>query len=56
MALETGLWKGHELVIGAKGLVSEGVAEQNQRGVCHFGTQLMDAENWSDLRDKGLWP
>ena len=31
-------------------------SEQNQRGAYDFWVQLMDAEGWGDLREKGLWP
>ena len=31
-------------------------SEQNQRGAYHFWQQLMEAESWDDLREKGMWP
>ena len=30
-------------------------SEQNQRGAYHFWLQLMQSQNWDDLREKGLW-
>ena len=30
-------------------------SEQNQRGAYDFWVQLMQAESWDDLREKGLW-
>ncbi len=31
-------------------------SEQNQRGAYHFWRQLMQADSWDELREKGLWP
>jgi len=31
-------------------------SEQNQRGAYYFWADLMDAEGWDDLREKGVWP
>ena len=39
-----------------RGWVSEGTSEQNQRNSYKMWSQLMDAESWDDLREKGLWP
>ncbi len=43
-------------VVTESGQAGPAPNEQNQRGAYYFWTKLMDAQSWSDLRDKGLWP
>ena len=38
-----------------KGLVAEGVAEQNQRAMYQMWAELMDGRSWDELRAAGDW-